>query len=101
MHHGLSIEHTRIDLLHLRILGDMLHDALMLLFDHGGALRPSYQGVLDDRLPLQLFRPGGQLMRHRRLLGRRMARMWLAFSRHGQRRQAAPTGYAPGTRLTG
>jgi hypothetical protein len=43
----------------------MVHDALMLLFDHRGAFTVARHRVFDDRLALELFRPSGKLMIHR------------------------------------
>ena len=83
VHHGLGIEHTRIDLLRLRIMSQMLHDPLVLLLNHRRALRLSGHRIFDNRLPLQLLRPRRELMGHRCLLRRRMVHMRLSFSRCG------------------
>ncbi len=69
MHHGGRVVHAGVDALHLRIMAHVLHDALMLLLDHRGALALAGHGVFDDRLSFELLRPGGQLMIHR-LMGR-------------------------------
>src|SRR5688572_3389662 len=67
MHHGRGVVHTGVDALHLRILGHMLHDALMLLLDHCGTLAVAGHRILDDRLPFELLSPGGKLMIHGRM----------------------------------
>ena len=68
VHHGGGVVHPGVDLLHLRILGHMLHDPLMVLFDHRGTLGLAAHRVLDDRLTFELFRPTRQLMGHRNVL---------------------------------
>ncbi len=73
VHHRLSVVHPGVDALHLRIMGHMLHDALMLLLDHRRPLGLAGYRVFDDRLSLELFRPSGKLMVHRHM-GRRSLR---------------------------
>ncbi len=44
--------------LRLGILLHLLHDAVMLAFHHGGALRTALHRIFDDRLSLEPFCPG-------------------------------------------
>ena len=62
VHHGGGVVHPGIHTLHLRILRHVLHDALMLLFDHRSTVALAGHRVLDDGLPLELFGPSGKLM---------------------------------------
>ena len=67
MHHGRGVVHAGVDALHPRILGHVLHDALMLLLDHRGTFALAGHGVFDDRLPLELLQPRRKLMIHCRM----------------------------------
>ena len=70
-----GVVHPGIDTLHLRILGHMLHDPLVLLFNHRGTLGLATHRILDDRLTFEFFRPTRQLMVHRDVVRRRLARL--------------------------
>ncbi len=67
VHHGLSVVHAGVDTLHLRIMGHVLHDALVLLLDHCRTIGLTGHRIFNDRLPLELFRPSGKLMVHRHM----------------------------------
>jgi len=45
----------------------VLHDALVLLFNHGCTIALSCHRVFDDCLSFELFRPSRKLVIHRRL----------------------------------
>ena len=68
VHHGGGVVHPAVDALHLGILGHMLHDPLMLLFNHRRTLGHAAHRILDDRLTLEFLRPARQLMVHRDML---------------------------------
>ena len=74
VHHGGGVVHAGVDALHLRILGHVVHDPLMLLFNHRGTLGLAAHRIFDDRLALELFRPAWQLVVHRNML-----RCWLPY----------------------
>jgi hypothetical protein len=61
---GNGIEHPGVDLLHLRVTAQLIHDALVVLVDLGRAVSAAFHRVLYDRLPLQLLGPCRQLVRH-------------------------------------
>ena len=85
VHHGHGIEVSRADLLHLRILGHLLHGPLMLPLNLRRTIRTARHRVFHDGLALELFRPLRSGMPHGGLMDRSMALMGRVFSRADQR----------------
>ena len=72
VHHGRGVVHPGVDTLHLGILGHMLHDPLVLLFNHCRTLGLAAHRILDNRLTFEFLRPTRQLMAHRDVLRRHL-----------------------------
>ena len=77
--------------LHGRVMLHLLHDALVLPFDHAGTFRLAFHRIFDDRLSLQLFGPTRRLMVHRHM-------RW-SLSEQGRRRKKQRDGLRVCSRL--
>ena len=73
VHHGGGVVHPGVDTLHLGILGHMIHNPLMLQFNHRRTLGLAAHRILDDRLTFEFLCPTRQLMVHRDVRRRRLS----------------------------